>query len=95
MSNDSIVAKPLTFNGSITTHSARRQSLSLYMAVHSTKFPDDQIKITCALSCMTEGTASIWAQTFFEDKNTTGTSIPGTWSDFNTSLNTAFKDLDL
>ena len=82
MSTDTIVAKPLTFNGSLTTYNAWRRSLTLYMAVTTTKFPDDTTKIACALSYMSEGTASTWAQAFFEDKNTTGTFTPGTWNDF-------------
>ena len=55
---DAIVAKPLVYNGSLTTYSSWRRSLALYMTVNTTKFPDDASKIACALSYMTEGTAS-------------------------------------
>ena len=38
---DAIVAKPLVYNGSLTTYMSWRRSLALYMTVNATKFPDD------------------------------------------------------
>ena len=92
---DAVVAKPLIYNGSLTTYASWRRSISLYMTVNQTKFPDDNTKIACALSYMTEGTASTWAQAFFEEKNATGTFVPGTWADFTTRLDATFKDINL
>ena len=61
---ESVVAKPLVFNGSLSSYPTWRRSLGLYMTFNSTKFPDDQSKVICALSYMTEKTASVWAQAF-------------------------------
>ena len=92
---DAVVAKPLIYNGSLTTYASWRRLISLYMTVNQTKFHDDNTKIACALSYMTEGTASTWAQAFFEEKNATGTFAPGTWADFTTRLDSTFKDINL
>ena len=92
---DAIVAKPLVYNGSLTTYSSWRRSLALYMTVNTTKFPDDASKIACALSYMTEGTASTWAQAFFEEKGGTSTFTPGTWTNFSDKLDATFKDINL
>ena len=92
---DAIVAKPLIYNGSLTTYSSWRRSLALYMMVNTTKFPDNASKIACALSYMMEGTASTWAQAFFEEKGGTGTFTPGTWTSFSDKLDATFKDINL
>ena len=44
---------------------------------------------------MTEGTASIWAQAFFEEKSESGSFAPGTQTNFTDRLNETFKDIDL
>ena len=64
------------------------------MATNATKFPDDTAKIACVLSYMTGETANTWAQAFFEEKNTTGTFAPGTWTAFIDQLNAIFKDIN-
>ena len=92
---NAIVAKPLVYNGSLTTYASWRRSLALYMTVNTTKFPDDNTRIACALSYMTEGTASTWAQAFFEEKSATGTFAPGTWTNFTDRLNETFKDINI
>ena len=65
------------------------------MSTNATKFPDDMAKIACTLSYMTKGTANTWAQAFFEEKALTGTLVPGTWTDFQSRLNSTFKDVNL
>ena len=92
--NESIVAKPLAYDGSLSTYATWRRSLTLYMATNATKFPDDTAKIACALSYMTEGTANTWAQAFFEEKSTTGTFAPGTFTAFVDQLNATFRDVN-
>ena len=47
---DVVVAKPLIYNGSLTTYASWRRSITLYMTVNQTKFPDDNTKIACALA---------------------------------------------
>ena len=93
--NESIVAKSLAYNGSLSTYATWQRSLALYMTINATKFPDDTTKIACTLSYMTEGIANTWAQAFFEEKSVTGTFIPGTWLDFLDQLDAIFKDVNL
>ena len=93
--NDSIVAKPLAFNGSLSTYATWQRSLTLYMTANATKFLDDTSKVVCVLSYVTEGTANTWTHAFFEEKAATGTLIPGTWTDFLDQLNSTFKDVNL
>ena len=79
---ESVVAKPLVFNGSLSSYPTWRRSLGLYMTFNSTKFPDDQSKVIHALSYMTEVAASVWAQAFYEEKmDAAGTLAVGTWTD--------------
>ena len=47
---ESVVAKPLVFNGSLSSYPTWRWSLGPYMTFNSTKFPDDQSKVIYALS---------------------------------------------
>ena len=73
-----------------------RRSLGLYMTFNSTKFPDDQSKVIYALSYMTEGTANVWAQAFYEEKmDAAGTLTVGTWADFVGRLEATFRDTKL
>ena len=92
---NAVVAKPLVYNRSLTTYASWRRSLALYMTIKTTKFPDDNTKIACALSYMTEGMASTWVQALFEEKNATGTFVPCTWTAFTDKLNATFKDINL
>ena len=93
---ESVVAKPLVFNGSLSSYPTWRRSLGLYMTFNSTKFPDDQSKVIYALSYMTEGTANVWAQAFYEEKmDTAGTLVVGTWADFVVRLEATFRDTNL
>ena len=47
--SDTIVVKPLVYNGSLTTYAPWRRSLALYMAVSISKFPGDNSKIAYTL----------------------------------------------
>ena len=93
---ESVVAKPLVFNGSLSSYPTWRRSLGLYMTFDSTKFPDDQSKAIHALSYMTEGTANVWAQAFYEEKmDATGALTVGTWADFVIRQDATFEDANL
>ena len=66
------------------------------MTFNSTKFPDDQSKVIYALSYMTEGTANVWAQAFYEEKmDAAGALVVGTWADFVVRLEATFRDTNL
>ena len=43
---------------------------------------------------MTGGMANTWAQVFFEEKSTTGTFVPGTFTAFVDQLNATFQDVN-
>ena len=93
---ESVVAKPLVFNGSLSSYPTWMRSLGLYMTFNSTKFPDDQSKVIYALSYMTEGTANIWAQAFYEEKmDFAGTLTVGTWAGLVIRLDATCKDANL
>ena len=45
---------------------------------------------------MTEGTANVWAQAFYEEKmDAAGTLVAGTWADFVVRLEATFRDTNL
>ena len=93
---ESVVAKPLVFNGSLSSYPTWRRSLGLYMTFNSTKLPDDRSKVICALSYTTEGTANVWVQAFYEEKmDAAGTLAVGTWADFVVRLEATFRDTNL
>ena len=93
---ESVVAKPLVFNGSLSSYPTWRRSLGLYMTFNSTKFPDDRSKVICALSYMTEGTVDVWAQAFYEEKmDAAGALVVVTWADFVVRLEATFRDTNL
>ena len=93
---ESVVTKPLSFDGSLTSYHGWRRSLSLYMAFNASKFPDDATKVACALACMTSGSATNWAQAYFEGHlDANGDFVAGTWADFVRELDATFKDPNL
>ena len=93
---ESVVVKPLVFSGSLSSYPTWRQSLGLYMTFNSTKLPDDRSKVIHALSYMTEGTANVWAQAFYEEKmDAAGALTVGTWADFVIRLDATFRDANL
>ena len=48
------------------------------------------------LSYMTEGTANVWAQAFYEEKmDAAGALVVGTWADFVIRLEATFRDANL
>ena len=93
---ESVVTKPSSFDGSLTSYHGWRRSLSLYMAFNASKFPDDATKVACALACMTSGSATNWAQAYFEGHlDANGDFMAGTWADFVQELDATFKDHNL
>ena len=93
---ESVVTKPSSFDGSLTSYHGWRRSLSLYMAFNASKFPDDATKVACALACMTSGSATNWAQAYFEGHlDANGDFVAGTWADFVQEMDATFKDPNL
>ena len=91
---DSVIAKPMAFNGDLGIYHAWKRSLHLYMAFNTSKFPDDETKVACALTYMTSGSANNWAQALYESvlDPVAGTLTLGTWADFLTELDETFND---
>lgn len=93
---ESVIAKPMAFDGTLALYDTWKRALHLYMHFNRTKFPDDDTKIACALTYMTSGSASLWAQAFYEGSLTpAGTLQWGTWADFQKELDSTFKDPNL
>ena len=84
----------MAFNGDLGIYHAWKRSLHLYMAFNTSKFPDDETKVACALTYMTSGSANNWAQAFYESAldPVVGTLTLGTWADFLTKLDETFND---
>ena len=91
-SNDLVITKPQIFDGMLSKYAAWMRSLNLYMVFNTAKFPNDGTKVACALTYMTEGSASAWAQSYFDDHWAAGAFAPDTWAVFTGKLDEVFKD---
>lgn len=71
------------------------RDIALHLAVNDHIYLNDIKKITFVLSFMTEGDAASWKEEFLESKNTPGQPMHlGTYAQFITDLDTAFKPYD-
>ena len=84
------VAEPDVFDGSPYKFRDWLRQLTIFIRAREIK--DDEKKILIALSYMKSGTATAWANRWF-DKNGTKASL-GSWADFQTELEAAFQDKD-
>ena len=90
------ISIPKLYDGSFKTSKQWLNVVQLYLLVNAEVYNNDDKKITFILSYMTKEFAFAWAATFHENAvNTTGMVTLGTYSDFITRFNKAFKRRDV
>ena len=83
---------PKSYDSSFKTPKQWLNAIQLYLLVNTKVYNNDDKKITFVLSYMTKGSALTWATTFCKNAiDATGTVILGTYPDFITKFNKAFK----
>ena len=88
------LSPPKSFTGKRDELDGFLQDVHLYLEVNSEIYDTDKKKIAYALSFMNEGDAKSWKGQFITEKTTpTGLNL-GTWTEFTTSLTTAFAPFD-
>ena len=87
---------PEPYDGSFKTSKQWLNAIQLYLLVNTEVYNNDDKKITFILLYMTKGSALTWAATFCENAiDATGIITLGTYSDFITKFNKAFKQRDI
>jgi hypothetical protein len=85
---------PFQFNGDPLQARRFLFSVKTYFIMNPTVYNTDVRQIGLALAYMNEGTASTWAQTFYQDAFTSSPPKFGKWDDFEKAFKEAFSSPD-
>ena len=89
------IGVPEVFDGSYEKSMHWLHTIQFYLLVNKAIYNTNDKQIAFALSCMTKGSALTWASTFHQSAISSTTFTLGTFADFITKFNTAFKHHDI